>query len=71
LRTSTSVGWKYAPEGFSVGGERFTISDVLGRWEETPLSGGRPLVCFRVRTQQGQELTLAHDERTEVWLKRD
>ena len=65
-----SAGWQYAPEGFTLDGERYTISDVLGRWVEPVHGANTQLVCFRVRTQQGQELTLAHDERTEVWLVR-
>ena len=70
VRLRASRGWTYAPDGFTLDGERVAISDVLGRWTE-PAQGDRaPLVCFRVRTQQGQELTLAHDERSEAWLVR-
>ena len=67
VRLRSALGWQYAPEGFSLGGERVNITDVLGRWVEQPSHGGPPLVCFRVRTQRGQEVTLSHDEHTEVW----
>jgi len=72
VRLRTSPGWSYAPEGFSLDGERHTISAVLGRWTEQPQHEAQPLVCFRVRTQEGQELTLAHDELMEAWrVRRD
>jgi hypothetical protein len=71
VRLRTALGWQYAPEGFSLGGERVTITDVIGRWIERPSHGGAALVCFRVRTQRGQEVTLSHDEHTEVWQLRD
>lgn len=71
VRVRASPGWTYAPEGFSVGGERIAIVAVLGRWNERPGPSGPSLVCFRVRTSSGQELTLAHDEVTEAWVVRD
>lgn len=75
VRVRTSPGWTYAPEGFSVGGERVAIAAVLGRWTEPPpdpgAAGAQTLVCFRVRTPDGHELTLAHDETAEAWLLRD
>ena len=70
VRLRTSPGWTYAPEGFSLDGQRHAIAAVLGRWTEQPRSDAPQLVCFRVRTQEGQELTLAHDEHTEAWLLR-
>jgi hypothetical protein len=71
VRLRSSAGWEYAPAGFSVGGSRYGISAVLGRWTEPARPGEPPWVCFRVRTQQGEELTLAHDEHTEAWAVRD
>jgi hypothetical protein len=71
VRLRASAGWNYAPVGFSVAGERFGIAAVLGRWTEPARPGEPSWVCFRVRTQHGQELTLAHDERTEAWWVRD
>jgi hypothetical protein len=75
VRVRTSPGWTYAPEGFSVGGERVAIAAVLGRWTEPPpdpnARGAQLLVCFRVRTPDGQELTLAHDETAEAWQLRE
>jgi hypothetical protein len=71
VRLRAARGWTYAPDGFSVGGERFTIAAVLGRWVEQSASRNAPLICFRVRTTQGQELTLALDERADTWVVRD
>jgi predicted regulator of Ras-like GTPase activity (Roadblock/LC7/MglB family) len=71
VRVRASPGWMYAPEGFSVGGERIAIAAVLGRWTERLGPSGSTLVCFRVRTVSGQELTLVHDEATEGWVVRD
>jgi 8-oxo-dGTP pyrophosphatase MutT (NUDIX family) len=71
VRLRASPGWSYAPAGFSLGGARYGITAVLGRWLESTRPGEPPWVCFRVRTQHGEELTLAHDEHTEVWSVRD
>jgi len=71
VRLRTSAAYRYAPVGFSLAGERFSIAAVLGSWTEPALPGEPSLVCFRVRTQHGEELTLAHDEHTEAWLVRD
>jgi hypothetical protein len=71
VRVRASPGWKYAPQGFSSDGMRVTITDVLGRWTEPAPLEGEELVCFRVRTQEGQELTLVHDPDGEGWLVRD
>jgi hypothetical protein len=71
VRLRASAGWNYAPAGFSLGGARYGIAAVLGRWIEPARPGESPWVCFRVRTQHGEELTLAHDEHTEAWSMRD
>jgi 8-oxo-dGTP pyrophosphatase MutT (NUDIX family) len=71
VRLRASPRWNYAPAGFSVGGARYGIAAVLGRWIEPARPGEPPWVCFRVRTQHGEELTLAHDEHTEAWSVRD
>lgn len=70
VRVRTSPRWEYAPAAFSLRGRRFEIAAVLGRWTEPALLGGPGWVCFRVRTPQGEELTLAHDARTEAWRVR-
>jgi hypothetical protein len=64
-----AVGWKYAPAAFSEQGVRVYISDVLGRWTEA-VGNGDEIVCFRVRTEEGQELTLVHDPRLDGWRLR-
>jgi predicted regulator of Ras-like GTPase activity (Roadblock/LC7/MglB family) len=75
-----AVGWPYAPAAYTDRGSRVLIADVLGRWTEPVDKGGddqapprtdRPaLVCFRVRTQEGQELTLVHDPSSDEWSAR-
>lgn len=64
-----AVGWPYAPLSFRQEGVRIAVADVLGRWTEES-SGGDELVCFRVRTEEGQELTLVHDASGDGWLVR-
>jgi hypothetical protein len=70
VRVRPSPGWKYAPEAFSAGGVRVTIADVLGRWTEASAINDEELVCFRVRTAEGEELTLVHDPDAEGWQVR-
>lgn len=65
-----AVGWPYAPSAFSQEGVRVVVSDVLGRWIEPGDAPGTELVCFRVRTEEGQELTLVHDSVSAGWLAR-
>jgi predicted regulator of Ras-like GTPase activity (Roadblock/LC7/MglB family) len=59
-----AVGWPYAPAAFHDGGRRIAIENVLGRWAEGA-SAGR--LCFRVRTETGEELTLVHDRAWDRW----
>jgi len=66
----SAVGWPYAPASFEQAGVRVTISDVLGRWLEPSDLGHGELVCFRIRTQEGQELTLVHDPSGDAWSVR-
>ncbi len=70
VRVRPSPGWHYAPEDYSDGGVRVLISDVLGRWTEAD-EAGQELICFRVRTREGQELTLVHDPEGDGWVMRD
>jgi hypothetical protein len=71
VHVRASPGWNYAPIDFSLGSARYGITAVLGRWTEPARPGEPTRVCFRVRTQHGEELTLAHDEHTEAWSVRD
>jgi hypothetical protein len=71
VRVRSADGWEYAPQGFWAGGVRRTITGVLGRWTEPAGSDGVELVCFRVRTQEGQELTLVHDPDAKDWVVRE
>jgi hypothetical protein len=65
-----AVGWPYAPSAFSQEGVRVIVSDVLGRWTEPGGALGDDLICFRVRTGEGQELTLVHDPGGDGWRAR-
>jgi hypothetical protein len=60
-----AVGWDYAPALFSeTEGEWTEVAVVLGRWEDDDEDD---LTCFRVRTRDGNELTLAHDTKYDRW----
>jgi hypothetical protein len=72
VRVRASKDWQYAPAAFYARGERVAISDVLGRWtERVDDAAGSDRVCFRVRTQEGQELTLVHEPESKLWQVRD
>ena len=71
VRVRASPGWPYAPEDFSADGIRVQISAVLGRWTEDVAELPEPLVCFRVRTEHGEELTLEHDRDRGDWRVRE
>lgn len=64
VEVRAAVGWPYAPAAFfGLDGKRKEIESVLGRW----FQGARSRMCFRVRTMDGQELTLVHDRTKDVW----
>ena len=66
-----AVGWKYAPQSMRENGVQMMITEVLGRWQEGRQGvEGDELVCFRVRTEAGQEFTLVHDPANDGWLSR-
>jgi hypothetical protein len=66
-----AVGWPYAPAAFTEEGVRVVVTDVLGRWTEHPDEPGiEERTCFRVRTDDGRELTLVHDPARPGWLVR-
>jgi predicted regulator of Ras-like GTPase activity (Roadblock/LC7/MglB family) len=71
VRVRPATGWTYAPETYSDGGVRVTITDVIGRWTEAGGVLGDDLVCFRVRTEEGRELTLVHDPDGDGWVARE
>lgn len=70
IETRAARGWPYAPAVIVEGHKRVLIAAVLGRWTEGGAVTGGDLVCFRVRTDGGEELTLAHDPKTGKWMRR-
>lgn len=69
VETREAVGWPYAPAAFRQGKQVTRIAAVLGRWTEHGGLVGGELVCFRVRTEDGSEITLAHDVEQDRWLR--
>jgi hypothetical protein len=63
-----ALGWGYAPQVFYDRGVRTEITAVLGRFGEGEGPGRRDL--FLVRTEHGEELTLAHRPSDGVWDRR-
>lgn len=70
VEVRAAKGWPYAPSAFTVESVRTEVAAVLGRWVEGTRATGGELVCFRVRTPSGEELTLAHDLVSDRWLRR-
>jgi hypothetical protein len=70
VETRSATAWQYAPVSFTEDGVRVVISDVIGRWEEKDEIGSREKVCFRIRTEFGEELTLVHDPKHDEWIFR-
>jgi len=69
VRHSTT-GWAYAPKAYWHRGDRVLVT-VVGRWIESDASvaddPARDAVCFMVRTEAGQDLTLVHRVTDDVW----
>lgn len=70
VRVREAVGWPYAPDSFVQDGVRVAIVDVMGRWLEASTEGHEASVCFRVRTDEGREVTLVRDGGTGAWALR-
>jgi predicted regulator of Ras-like GTPase activity (Roadblock/LC7/MglB family) len=69
VETRRATGWEFAPTVCRQGSRSIRISDVLGRWIEPGQIAGGELVCFRVRSDGNQELTLAYDRVRDRWLR--
>lgn len=69
VKVRPAVGWLYAPSAFREDDRWVTITDVLGRWLESGDDSevGEALVCFRVRTEAGHELTLINHSAGAGW----
>jgi len=66
VEVRAAVGWPYAPAAYFDESEvRIGIAHVMGRWLEG--TGVESRVCFRVRTDDGEELTLIHDRAHDRW----
>jgi predicted regulator of Ras-like GTPase activity (Roadblock/LC7/MglB family) len=70
VETRAATGWQYAPTAFYEEGIWIAVKDVLGRWVEPAQYSERDKVCFRIRTEQGVELTLVHDPEADQWISR-
>ncbi|MCU0673197.1 MAG: hypothetical protein MUE69_10440 [Myxococcota bacterium] len=69
VQVRRATGWDFAPRAFVEEGRAYEIASVLGRWEESGPLAGDHLVCFRVQTVDGIELTLAYDPLEKRWLR--
>jgi len=69
VKLRDSVSWEFAPASVDDGERCLQIADVIGRWEEGGGAAGGKLVCFRVRSEDGDELTLVHDEARDIWFR--
>ena len=67
VETRDAVGWPYAPAAYFDAGRRIGVDDVLGRWMEG--TGRTSRVYFRVRTDEGEEVTLVHDRGLDRWQR--
>ncbi len=69
VQVRKAIGWGFAPTVVEFDGHQTRILDVLGRWQESGGAPGGELVCYRVRTDSGDELTLAFDPDQERWFR--
>lgn len=69
VETRKAIGWGFAPTAVSFAGRELRIHDVLGRWREKGGAPGGELICFRVRTEDGGEITLAYDPAQDRWFR--
>lgn len=69
VQVRDAVGWQFAPSGIVLDDQTVGIAAVLGRWEESGGLIGGTLVCFRVRTVDNREMTLAYDVGAERWYR--
>ena len=70
VETRRAEVWPYVPSALIQDEVRVGIEDVIGRWTEG--TGQQRRVCFRVRTEKGEELTLMHRQGLDRWeLARD
>jgi hypothetical protein len=70
VETRPATGWQFAPVAFIEEGIWIAVTDVLGRWIESAQFAERDKICFRVRTEQGVELTLVYDPEADQWISR-
>lgn len=70
VEVRSAVGWAYAPAAYHDGKARVGIAAVMGRWLEAADDSDARRVCFRVRNERNEELTLVHDPDTDAWQVR-
>lgn len=69
VQVRESAGWGFAPDVILEPTGAVRVEAVLGRWEESGGLTGRPLVCFRVHTEDGRDATLVFDEGYDRWYR--
>lgn len=67
VEVRTAIGWAYAPSAYHQDGARVLIAAVMGRWLEDAAGEAVESVCFRVRNDRNEELTLVHDPSSDQW----
>lgn len=70
VEVRNAVGWEYAPSAYHQNGARVPIAAVIGRWLDQPDADAVQIVCFRVRNDRNEELTLVHDPISDEWQLR-
>lgn len=70
VEVRAAIGWAYAPAAYHQAGARISIAAVMGRWLEGVDEDAPGWVCFRVRNERNEELTLAHDPAADLWQLR-
>lgn len=67
VEVRAAVGWSYAPLAYHQDGARISVAAVMGRWHEDQGGELAQNVCFRVRNDRNEELTLVHDPSADQW----
>ncbi|QQR89201.1 MAG: roadblock/LC7 domain-containing protein [Myxococcales bacterium] len=69
VQTRAAKGWPFAPELFEEGGIQRRVLAVLGYWQEQGPEESEARDLFRVRSDDGRELTLEFWRSTKQWIR--